>query len=257
MSSVLRSALRAANTAYKQINHKTTRRVFSGFCRPVWHMSSQTNSHASNQLCGCGCRSLIHTKGEGELVNFLREEIIAEKKGLKMKSLPKELDGFVVKTDGADLELIKSGAQETITISLNVNHSVDTDIEPQVDQKADNLDLDLKSKPNFEVDITRGGQTLSFSCSYTEAGQEEVDEAGYNDAFTINEVSLFEGELEDNTYSVSGDVLDGNLYDIFMTVLEEKGISSEFADKLSDIATAHEHSLYINMLEKLSKFSSK
>lgn len=220
-------------------------------------MSSKTNFHASNQLCGCGCRSLIHTKGEGELVNFLREEIAAEKKAMKMKTLPKDLDGFVIKTDGADLELTKSGPEETIKVSLNVNHSVDTDIEPQVDPKADNLDLDLKAKPNFEVDITRGGQTLSFSCSFTEAGQEEVDEGGYNDAFTINEVSLFEGELEDNTYSVSGDVLDGNLYDIFMTVLEEKGISSEFADKLSDIATAHEHGLYINMLEKLSKFSSK
>lgn len=40
-----------------------------------------------------------------------------------------------------------------------------------------------------------------------------------------------------------------------MNFLEEKGISNEFAEKLSDFSTAYEHSAYICLLESLSKFT--
>lgn len=46
------------------------------------------------------------------------------------------------------------------------------------------------------------------------------------------------------------------LYDLFMNLLEEKGVGNEFAGKLSDLSTAYEHSLYIGLLEKVSKFTS-
>jgi complement component 1 Q subcomponent-binding protein len=57
-------------------------------------------------------------------------------------------------------------------VTLNVNHTVDS-IEPDDgSQEAP----EMKSKPNFEVDIVKGnGKTLSFSCSYIDA--EAMNEA--------------------------------------------------------------------------------
>lgn len=50
--------------------------------------------------------------GERELVEFLTEEIVAERKAQKKKALPAEVDGFKVKLDGADVELIKDLGKE-------------------------------------------------------------------------------------------------------------------------------------------------
>lgn len=50
--------------------------------------------------------------GEKELVEFLAEEIVAERKAQKVKSLPTDIDGFKVKLDGADVELIKDLGNE-------------------------------------------------------------------------------------------------------------------------------------------------
>lgn len=46
------------------------------------------------------------------------------------------------------------------------------------------------------------------------------------------------------------------LYDLLMNFLEERGISNEFVEKLSDFSTAYEHSLYIALLENTKKFVS-
>lgn len=110
----------------------------------------------------------------------------------------------------------------------------------------------MKSKPNFEIDIKKANKTLSFSCSFL---QGEAQEGEYNDVFGIDELTIFEGEHSDKVYAVAGDVLDGYLYDLLMNFLEEKGISNEFAEKLSEFSTAYEHSSYIILLESLSKFA--
>ena len=39
-----------------------------------------------------------------------------------------------------------------------------------------------------------------------------------------------------------------------MNLLEERGISNEFVDKLSDFCTDYEHQLYVNLLTKLQNF---
>jgi complement component 1 Q subcomponent-binding protein len=44
------------------------------------------------------------------------------------------------------------------------------------------------------------------------------------------------------------------MYDLLMNLLEERGVSNEFADKLSDLATQREHLLFINLLESLQSF---
>ncbi|XP_055690320.1 complement component 1 Q subcomponent-binding protein, mitochondrial [Lutzomyia longipalpis] len=205
--------------------------------------------------CGCGAK-FIHTKGERELVEFLTEEIVAEKKAQKVKTIPTELEGFKVKSHGSEVELTKQTDKETIKISFNVNHTVDTEEEAEIDPSMDKPNLaEMKSKPQFEIDIIRGKQTLSFTCSFLHNQAEDAE--GYNDIFGIDELVLYDGEWneEENNYAVAGDVLDGYLYDLLMNLLEEKGISNEFVDKLCEFSTLYEHSQYISLLERLSKFT--
>lgn len=45
-------------------------------------------------------------------MEFLAEEIIAEKKAQKLKTIPTELDGFKVSLDGADVNLEKKQDNE-------------------------------------------------------------------------------------------------------------------------------------------------
>ncbi|PSN32221.1 hypothetical protein C0J52_17013 [Blattella germanica] len=223
------------------------------FTRTLWHMCS-TNSEdtyfprlklkSPSTLCSCGCGSLRmqHTKSEQELVQFLAEEIAAELKAQKIKNIPSKVDGFDVQLDGAE---------------FNVNHTVDTDSDPEADinPNADKADFaELKSKPTFDVDLQLSDQTLSFTCSFLPPESQQTDE--YNDIFGIDEVTIFKGDWNDKTYAVAGDVLDGCLYDLFMNLLEERGISNDFVEKLSNFSTAYEHSLYIALLENTKKFVS-
>lgn len=62
----------------------------------------------------------------------------------------------------------------SVSVKFNVNHTVDAD-EPeefsedknQEKERAENEEDDnIKSKPNFEVDIVRNGTTLSFTCTF-------------------------------------------------------------------------------------------
>lgn len=239
------------------------------FTRTLWNMSrSSSDNHSStfqpglskrllkpsiNCACGCSGALHIHTKGERELVEFLAEEIIAEKKAQKKNVIPTEIDGFKVKLNKADVELEKKNEKERIVISFNVNHTVDADDEAEVESAADKPEFaEMRSKPQFEVDIVKGSQTLSFTCSFL---QGEAQEGEYNDVFGIDEITLFEREWNDKVYAVAGDVLDGYLYDLLMNLLEEKGISNEFVQKLSDFSTTYEHSAYIGLLEGISKFT--
>ncbi|KAL0838523.1 hypothetical protein ABMA28_016640 [Loxostege sticticalis] len=236
------------------------------FTRGIWHMScskrldgppaasSLLHNHSNTCSCGCGLKAL-HTKGERELVEFLTEEIVAERKAQKTKTLPTEVDGFAVKGDGAEVVLTKKLQDEIVRITFNVNHTVDSDefgegeVQPEKQEFAE-----MRSKPQFEVDLVRGDTTLGFTCSFL---QEPPPTAGdeYNDIFGIDEVTIYKGEWNDKVYAVAGDVLDGYLYDLLMNLLEEKGVSNEFAQKLSDFSTAYEHAAYINLLETVSKFT--
>ena len=66
---------------------------------------------------------------------------------------------------------------------------------------------------------------------------------------------MFEGEnWTEKRYAVAGDILDGYLYDLFMNMLDERGVNRDFAETLSDYCSGYEHSLYISLLEDLQKF---
>ncbi|XP_035439867.1 complement component 1 Q subcomponent-binding protein, mitochondrial isoform X1 [Spodoptera frugiperda] len=252
------------------------------FTRGIWHMScsqrmdgSATTStllhnHSNTCSCGCGMKAL-HTKetevdpstsqlkprplGERELVEFLTEEIVAERKAQKVKVLPAELEGFVVCGDGAEVVLSKKLKDELVRITFNVNHTVDSDdLEGEVQPEKQEF-AEMRSRPQFEVDLVRGDTTLGFTCSYLQEPPPAAGADEYNDVFGIDEVTIYKGEWNDKVYAVAGDVLDGYLYDLLMNLLEEKGISNEFVNKLSDFSTAYEHSAYIKLLESVSQFT--
>lgn len=232
------------------------------FTRTLWHMCKRPEDRLGvvgitnpSMACKCGCGGRhVHTKGERELVEFLTEEIVAERKAQKIKTIPTEVEGFKVKLNGAEVELTKQTDKEKIVISLNVNHTVDADDDAEIDPSAEKGEFaEMKSRPQFEVDIVKGDTTLSFTCSYL---QGQAQEGEYDDVFGIDEMTIFKGEWNDKVYAVAGDVLDGYLYDLLMNLLEEKGISNDFAEKLSDLSTAYEHSSYVGLLENLSKFTT-
>jgi len=247
------------SSAKVSVNPVQTSRAFFNTLRPI--TASNTTSLVTNthrHPCACISCRFGHTKAEKELVEFLAEEIVAEKKALKLKTIPTELDGFKVSLNGAEVTLTKDNGDEKVTISFNVNHTVEADVEPEIDPADDKADLgEMKSKPNFEIDIKRGNQTLSFTCSYnSEPGSSGANES-YNDVFGIDEITLYEGEHTEKVYAVGGEIIDGYLYDLLMNYLEEKGVSNEFAEKLVELSTCYEHTAYIGLLEGLSKFTTK
>jgi len=211
------------------------------------------NTSTNSKLCSCGCGIHgMHTRGDRELVEFLQEEIQAEKKALVSTATPSHLDDFAVSATKAEIKLTKSFHDEDITISLNVNHTVDSEAEQApAELSGDQPDTgELKCRPSFEIDIKIGGQILSFTCSFTgpvEGGEQE-------DVFGINEVTIYEGEWGEEVYCVSGDILDGMMYDLLMNMLEERGITNEFVEQLSSLCSNYEHSQYVNLLQKMQDF---
>ncbi|XP_066584479.1 complement component 1 Q subcomponent-binding protein, mitochondrial [Prorops nasuta] len=267
MNGIVRKTLRSSIVKNFLVSTSSNATNKSQINRSLWSMCSRHSNevvpistvkhHIHSNLCGCGCYRNAHTKAEKELVEFLAEEIVAEKKAQKLKTIPTELEGFKVSLDGAEVTLTKTENNEKIQISFNVNHTVDADTEPEIDTSSDKAEIgDMKSKPTFEVDIVRGKQTLGFTCSFNNvAGASGADDS-YNDIFGIDEITLYEGEHSDKIYAVAGEIVDGYLYDLLMNYLEEKGISNEFAEKLIELSTNYEHSAYISLLEGLSKFTS-
>jgi len=197
--------------------------------------------------------------GDDELISFLTEEIATEKKNVKTGPLPTNLEGFDVQTNLSEITLTKKFNNEQITITLNVNHTVDADYSEDVDpSKQGEKEPEMRSRPSFEIDVKKGTQTLNFSCSYLQgdsgASEPQQQQDEYQDAFVIDEISLYDGEWDDGNYAVAGDILDGYLYDLFMNMLEERGITNEFVEKVSDYATDYEHKQYISLLSKLQNF---
>jgi len=264
MNSILKAAtrlngLRAILSPMKKMVSISNGQSHKQVARSLWYMSklqSQKLSGIHSNLCSCGCGSKkgAHTKAEKELVEFLTEEILAERKAQKVKTIPTQLEGFKASLSGAEVTLTKETDTETIKVSFNVNHSVDSDAEPEVHENLDKPEIgELKSKPAFKIDIVRGDTTLSVLCSFVPPSEQDD---GYNDGFGIDELSIYNGDWNENVYSVSGEVLDSYLYDLILNYLEEKGINNEFVEKLSEYSTTYEHSAYIGLLEGLSRFIS-
>jgi len=96
------------------------------------------------------------SKADSDLVEFLTEEISAEKSNHKAVV---EIPGFVSKKEGAELTFTKNHGNEKIVVTLNVNHTVDSAEPDDGSEEAP----EMKSMPNFEVDIAKSdGRTIIF-----------------------------------------------------------------------------------------------
>lgn len=191
-------------------------------------------------------------KSEAEITEHLQSEIEMEKES-QPGQLPKLPGDWKVVADGSDLTLTKTYKGEEITIKANVSYSVDS-ANPGADEEQGAAQM--VCKPDFAIEIKKGASILGLNCSYIhedEAGAEEGAEK-LEDDFQINEISVYEGEFEKNNYAITGDVIDGTLYDMLMNILEDRGVDQAFAKALVEYATVYEHSQYVRLLENLKKF---
>ena len=231
-----------------------------------------------------------------DLTQFLEKEIQLEKSAQQHPSALPKIEGFEAQTKGPEVTLTRRKGNEQITVTFNVANSVNTsdsdqdaDFEGAGQQKQEGKEGSeasgqLKSRPTFTVDINRGGQTLSFSCSYlpddfSGMGQSPNEQGGQeaqqtSEDFQIDEFAIHDGEWNEKVYSADCAVIDGELYDKLLNILEENGIGEgefilvcvifitmfsflDFANQLANFSTAYEHRQYIDLLEKLQKFARK
>ncbi|XP_071945708.1 complement component 1 Q subcomponent-binding protein, mitochondrial-like [Antedon mediterranea] len=245
---------------YKSFNNVNT--SSRAFTRSLWYAINPTmNGGVSvppeiggisghSKLCACGCAGM-HTEGDKELAQFLEDEIKLEKKN-QTKGEAQEVDDFTKSVTGSTVSLSKNDNGEKIVVSFNVNHSVEADEDSAEGENEDAESL-MRSYPDFNVEITKESQqTLSLKCSFsTELNEGEAEDQQEEDTFIIDEVSIYKDTATDKVYTVGSEVMDGDLYDLLMNMLEERGIDDAFTDKLCDLATSVEHSQYIQFLQNL------
>jgi len=213
-----------------------------------------------------GFRRYSTTKSESSsLVDFLKDEIEAEKKlgkqqlaGAQQPGIP----GFQIKPDQREVVLTKQHGSEKITVTFDVNHTIDSEATAETDPEKAQQSQEppaMVSKPNFTVQIDKGDQKLVFECSFVEPEYEEGAQGeDYADLFNIEEIYMYTGEYTEKNkiYAVSGGIIDGTLYDHLMNYLEERGVNNEFVQNLSRYATFYEHGQYVQLLQKLRDFVS-
>lgn len=151
------------------------------------------------------------------------------------------------------MTLTRQSGNEKVTVKFNVTNTINTNEsnqdagldeagQQQLGGEASQPASQLKSRPTFTVDITRGGPTLSFLCSFLpqdysniakqyQGGENEEQQQGGNDAenekledFQIDEFAIHDGEWNDSVYNTDCTVIDGELYDKLLDLLEEHGI---------------------------------
>ncbi|XP_002737600.2 complement component 1 Q subcomponent-binding protein, mitochondrial-like [Saccoglossus kowalevskii] len=255
----------SATTFKSLLNSSHQSQTYRAFARSMWYMSGSNRKcsgstiedvhRASVKLNGwpqrCACCGL-HTEGDKELSKYLQNEINLEKDS--HNDLPK-LPGFEVSMDGSEGILTKLMDGEQITIKFNVNHSVEFEASGEGDE-----DGKMQSYPNFEVTIVKSGKPkISMSCRFIndemdndEAQQEESGE----DYFLIDEVVISNDKVTEKTYVMGSEVMAGELYDMLMNMLSERGIDNDLVEKISVFASSMEHTLYIQFLEKLKNITS-
>lgn len=225
--------------------------------RSIWclasnNSSSRTFRHKTALKTCSHCE--LHTEADQELVNFIKEEIENEKKlGVKKVST---IEGWDIETSGSEVTLQRKSGDETLTVKMNVNNSVHAEEQGEEEQAQS-----MVSRPPFEVNIKKAsGKIISFQCDFYDADDHEFDEVGagkeqqdtgVGDLFNINEVSIHAGEMKDSDYYMSAENMDATMYDLFMDMLDERGVSNNFITRLVEFTTSYEHDQYVNFLEKL------
>jgi len=174
-----------------------------------------------------------------------------------MRAIPSDIGGFSIqKADGPEVELVKKNGEETVIVEFNVNDSTEDD----VPQSGEEENVKFVAKPEFTVLINKGGDlTLGIHCVFPQNFEEQEQQDDYEETIQISEVAVLKGkqEWDDAVYCHSGDVMDGDLYDMLLTTLEERGVTAEFVDSLVEFSTSYEHKQYVSFLESFKSFTAK
>jgi len=204
-----------------------------------------------------GSRSMnkFLTQGDQKLAEFLSREINLEKEdyNYNYNNVLPRVKGFQSEITGSEVSLTKDYDGEKIVVKFNINNTVE-DEAPEMEEDTRYLltctpqDKHLKSRPKFQIDLTRRGQTLTFLCCFTEQ----------EDAFEIEEFYIHAGSGDESPtqYIASADIIEDScvLYNLFMNMLYDRGISRNFANEIVQLSTAHEHKLYTKTLEDIKQF---
>lgn len=252
-----------------------TSAVTKNFTRSHFHLCGRHPSQLSvvnarkGVKCTCGqCRG-VKTDVDKELSKFLDGEIQYERESEKTLGKPQaKASDFTITTTGPDIKFVRQMQDETITISLCVNNSVDSDessmpAEEAGEKKSDEEGTSMVSKPSFLIELKKGAPlTLGIQCAFPladdygvgEGAQEGEEEETIVDSFEIEEIALYEKNWDEHTYNVQAAVMDGNLYELMMDMLDERGLNDEFVQELIVVSTRHEHTQYVGFLQKLKDF---
>jgi len=205
----------------------------------------------SKSLVGCSCKCGMHTEGDSHFVEFLTQEIKLEKENQKGQNKLPSIPGFDITVNDSEIVFKKDTGDEVLTVKVNVNNSMTIPLEAE---NHDEDDTEMVAQPNFVVGITKGGNTLSIECAFDQEGMEDDQAQSYADKLAINEVYIHSGEAGVETFSLSASVMDGTMYDHFLTMMEERGVNEKFVDLLVDYCTIYEQKKYIGFMEDLQKF---
>ncbi|XP_041348949.1 complement component 1 Q subcomponent-binding protein, mitochondrial-like [Gigantopelta aegis] len=203
----------------------------------------------------------LHTEVDRELTKFLDKEIELEEKSAQTKVGMPSIKDFDVTADGCDFTLKKKMGNEKISVMFNINGSADADQPVAGSQEGE--DVHMVSKPPFRVEIDKGsGEILAFQCMFANTDEVEPETSGQPedaivDLFEIQDVTLHKGEWKESIYTMSSETMDGNLYDLLMDLLDERGINDEFINDLIEFSTAQEHDKYLEFLKNLNTFVKK
>ncbi|ESO02357.1 hypothetical protein HELRODRAFT_188672 [Helobdella robusta] len=211
-------------------------------------------------LSSCNRLRQLHSSGDADLAEYLKDEIKLEKE--HDKSISKKVRGFEVsKSEGPNVVLTKKQDNETITIKFNVNNTVEDSLLSSTDQQQQEDDVAMVSRPAFVIEIDKGGEEkLAIHCVFPThedlSNETPSNEEAYEDLLEIQDVALLKKnqEWDDDVYSLSGNVMDGNLYDMLLKMLEERGVDADFLDDLVDWSTSYEHKNYVTLLEGIQSF---
>ncbi|XP_071094470.1 complement component 1 Q subcomponent-binding protein, mitochondrial-like [Haliotis cracherodii] len=210
----------------------------------------------------CGCCGL-HTEVDKELSTFLDKEIKFEESTSKSKAGLPKIPGFEVSADESQVTLTRKG-DVSLKVTFNINGSADSDQMPQIgDTPPTDEDVQMISKPPFTVELDKGsGEVLAFQCAFSpsEDMEQESGEQGAEaivDQFEIQEVSIHQGDWKETVYTLPAETMDGNLYDLLMDMLDERGINDEFINNFVEFSTAYEHGKYLGFLKNLKSFVEK
>merc|ERR1712168_52402 len=156
-----------------------------------------------------------------DLASFLLDEIEVEKE--HQKPVPK-LAGFRLSQSGTEVTLTQKSGDERITVSFDVNQSV-------------NVDSGLPEE-GFDEDEGEG-DVGGLNIISVQAFTSEPD---------IDVTKIYEAEAEN---------MDENLHDMLLDTLSERWLDQEFVDSLIDVSTVVEHRMYVDHLERLRDFAEE